>query len=174
MANSSSKSVCEEKNFDTLFNTHYQTATNYIYYKCGNLQQAEDIVQDAFLKIWKRCAEVIYETAKSFLFTVCNNALRNEFKHQKVVLQHESIPRNNSDHETPDFIMETEDFKKQLEKAIANLSDKEREVFLLSRIDKKTYKEIAEIIGIGVKAVERRMSNAFVSLRKDLGKSLKI
>ena len=173
MTSSSTKSVCEEKHFDTLFKAHYQTATNYIYYKCGNLQQAEDIVQDAFVKIWKRCADIIYETAKSFLFTICNNALRNEFKHQKVVLRHEAIPRDNSDYETPDFIMETEDFRKQLENAIASLSSKEREVFLLSRIDKKTYKEIAEITGITVKAVERRMSNAFINLRKSLGGNLK-
>lgn len=168
------KSVCEEKNFDSLFNTHYESATNYIYYKCGNLQQAEDIVQDAFLKIWKKCAEVIYSTARAFLYTICNNALRNEFAHQKVVLRYEAIPKNDKDIESPDFVLETEEFKNKLESAIANLSTKEREVFLLSRIDKKTYKEIAEITNITVKAVERRMSNAFINLRKVLGKDLKI
>ncbi|WP_299125323.1 sigma-70 family RNA polymerase sigma factor [uncultured Tenacibaculum sp.] len=167
------KSVCEEKNFDSLFNTYYETATKYIYYKCGNLQQAEDIVQDAFVKIWKKCAEVIYETARAFLYTICNNALRNEFAHKKVVLRHEAIPKSDKDHESPDFILETEEFRNKLENAISNLSDKEREVFLLSRIEKKTYKEIAEITNITVKAVERRMSNAFISLRKTLGKDLK-
>ncbi|CAL2106314.1 RNA polymerase sigma-70 factor, ECF subfamily [Tenacibaculum sp. 190524A02b] len=169
----SSKSVCEEKNFDALFQSYYKTATNYIYYKCGNLQQAEDIVQDAFVKIWKRCAEVIYDTARAFLYTICNNALRNEFEHQKVVLKHEAIPKSDRNHESPDFILETEEFKNKLENAIANLSDKEREVFLLSRIDKKSYKEIAEITGISVKGVERRMSNAFINLRKSLGMHLK-
>ncbi|WP_299108849.1 RNA polymerase sigma factor [uncultured Tenacibaculum sp.] len=168
------KSVCEEKNFDSLFTSYYETATNYIYYKCGNLQQAEDIVQDAFVKIWKKCAEVIYETARSLLYTICNNALRNEFAHKKVVLRHEAIPKSDRDHESPDFILETEEFRQKLEHAIASLSEKEREVFLLSRIDKKTYKEIAEITNITVKAVERRMSNAFINLRKILGKDLKL
>lgn len=167
------KSVCEEKNFDSLFNTYYESATNYIYYKCGNLQQAEDIVQDSFVKIWKKCAEVIYETARAFLYTICNNALRNEFAHKKVVLRYEAIPKNDKDIESPDFVLETEEFKDKLENAIANLSSKEREVFLLSRIDKKTYKEIAEITNITVKAVERRMSNAFTNLRRVLGKDLK-
>lgn len=169
----SSKSVCEEKNFDALFQAYYKTATNYIYYKCGNLHQAEDIVQDAFVKIWKRCAEVIYETARSFLYTICNNALRNEFEHQKVVLKHESIPKSDRNNESPDFILETEEFRNKLENAISGLSDKEREVFLLSRIDKKSYKEIAEITGISVKGVERRMSHAFINLRKTLGMHLK-
>ncbi|GAA4274342.1 sigma-70 family RNA polymerase sigma factor [Aquimarina gracilis] len=167
-------SVCEEKNFDTLFNSHYESARNYLYYKCGDLQQAEDIVQDAFVKIWKQCADIIYATAKSLIFKICNNALLNEFAHKKVVLRYEAIPRDDKDHESPDFILETEEFKNKLEQAIANLSVKEREVFLLSRIDKKTYKEIAEITGITVKAVERRMSHAFINLRKMLGNDLKI
>lgn len=167
------KSVCEEKNFNSLFNDHYESAAKFIYYKCGNLQQAEDIVQDAFFKIWKKCAEIIFSTAKSFLFKICSNTLLNEYAHQKVKLRYQAIPRSEKDIEAPDYILETEEFKDKLETAIANLSTKEREVFLLSRIDKKTYKEIAEIIGISVKAVERRMSNAFINLRKVLGVNLK-
>ncbi|WP_282080505.1 RNA polymerase sigma factor [Aquimarina algiphila] len=168
------QSVCEEKNFDSLFNTHFESARNYLYYKCGDLQQAEDIVQDAFVKLWKQCADIIFETAKSLIFTICNNALLNEFAHKKVVLRYEAIPRDDKNNESPDFIMETEEFKDKLERCIAKLSSKEREVFLLSRIDKKTYKEIAEITDISVKAVERRMSNAFITLRKLLGNDLNI
>ncbi|TSE10211.1 RNA polymerase sigma factor [Aquimarina algiphila] len=168
------QSVCEEKNFDSLFNTHFESARNYLYYKCGDLQQAEDIVQDAFVKLWKQCADIIFETAKSLIFTICNNALLNEFAHKKVVLRYEAIPRDDKNNESPDFIMETEEFKDKLERCIAKLSSKEREVFLLSRIDKKTYKEIAEITDISVKAVERRMSNAFITIRKLLGNDLNI
>jgi RNA polymerase sigma-70 factor (ECF subfamily) len=166
------RSVCEEKNFDSLFNTHYASVRNHLYYKCGDLQQAEDIVQDAFVTLWKQCADIIYNTAKSLLFKICNNALLNEFAHKKVVLRYESTPQNDSNHESPDFIMETEEFRKKLEYCISKLSPKEREVFLLSRIDKKTYKEIAEMTSISVKAVERRMSNAFVTLRKLLGSEI--
>ncbi|WP_025744064.1 RNA polymerase sigma factor [Aquimarina pacifica] len=168
------QSVCEEKNFDSLFNAHFESARNYMYYKCGNLQQAEDIAQDAFVKLWKKCAEIIYEKAKSLIFTICNNALLNEFAHQKVVLRYESIPHSDRNNESPEFIMEADQFKEKLESSISKLSAKEREVFLLSRIDKKTYKEIAEITGISVKAVERRMSNAFITLRKLLGSEINI
>ncbi len=168
------QSVCEEKNFNTLFNTHYETARNYLYYKCGDLQLAEDIVQDSFVKIWKQCADIIFETAKSFIFKICNNALLNEFAHKKVVLRYEKTPVNDKNNESPDFIMETEEFKEKLEHCISKLSPKEREVFLLSRIDKKTYKEIAEITNISVKAVERRMSKAFIVLRKLLGSEINL
>ena len=57
--------------------------------------------------------------------------------------------------------------------AIASLPQKEREVYLLSRVEKKTYAEIAEILGLGVKAIERRMSKALLLLREVLGKELK-
>jgi len=53
---------------------------------------------------------------------------------------------------------------------IENLPEKEREVFLLSRIDKMKYKEIAEFLDISIKTVEKRMTNALVDVRKHLGK----
>lgn len=168
------RSVCDEKHFNTLFNLHYESARNFLYYKCGNLQQAEDIAQDAFVKLWKQCADVIYDTAKSLVFKICNNALLNEFAHQKVVLRYKKTPNTDRNDESPDFILETEEFRQKLEYCIGTLSVKEREVFLLSRIDKKTYKEISEITNITVKAVERRMSKALLSLRTKLGDTIKI
>ena len=58
------------------------------------------------------------------------------------------------------------ELKEELENAIADLPEKQRVVFLLSRIDKKTYKEIAEMLGISKKAVEKRMYNALDTLRQ--------
>jgi RNA polymerase sigma-70 factor (ECF subfamily) len=57
----------------------------------------------------------------------------------------------------------------KLKKAISDLPIKQREVFLLSRMEKKKYKEIAEITGISIKAVEKRMSLALMALRKTIG-----
>ncbi|CAM1363045.1 RNA polymerase sigma-70 factor, ECF subfamily [Tenacibaculum sediminilitoris] len=164
-------SVCEQKNFEKIFNQHSQTLRNYIYYKCGNTQQAEDIVQEAYIKLWNNCAKVIFEKAKSYLYTVANNHFLNEVAHQKVVLEHQkqnvSTGKTN---ETPQFILEEGEFHAKLKKAIADLPDKQREVFLLSRIDKKKYSEIANIIGISVKAVEKRMSKALLTLKEQIGK----
>jgi len=60
----------------------------------------------------------------------------------------------------------------KLQRSISNLPEKEREVFLLSRKDKKTYREIAEIIGITQKGVERRMHLALLKLKESLGRSI--
>ena len=164
------KSVCEQKNFETIFNQHSQTLRNYIYYKCGDIQQAEDIVQEAYIKLWGNCAKVVYEKAKSFLYTVANNHFLNEVAHKKVVLEHQKQSVNtNTSNETPQFILEEEEFHKKLKEAIANLPEKQREVFLLSRIDKKKYSEIADIVGVSVKAVEKRMSKALLALKEQIG-----
>lgn len=163
------KSVCEQKNYETLFNTHSKSLRNFVYYKCGDIQQAEDIVQDAFIKLWDNCAKVIFTKAKSFLFTVARNLFLNEVAHKKIVLQHRVYLPEDKTIETPEFLLEEQQFMKKLKDAIANLPEKQREVFLLSRIDKKKYSEISEITGISVKAVEKRMSQALSVLREQLG-----
>ena len=167
-------SICEEKNYNTLFRKFYEPVTKYIYYKCGNLHQAEDIAQNVFIKLWNLCATVTFSKAKSYIYTACNNLFLNEVAHQKVVLKHQKTVTDHTNYESPDFLIETEEFRVKLKAAINALAIREREVFLLSRIDNKTYKEIAEITGLTVKAIERRMSKALKELRGTLGKEIKI
>ena len=81
------KSVCESKVFEELYANHSRTLYNFVYYKCGNQDQAEDLVQEAFIKMWNNCAKIIFEKAKSFLYTVANNLFLNEVAHKKVVLK---------------------------------------------------------------------------------------
>jgi RNA polymerase sigma-70 factor (ECF subfamily) len=61
------------------------------------------------------------------------------------------------------------EFLEKIEKAIADLPEKQKEVFLLSRIEKKKYREIAEILGISVKAVEKRMHLALIKMKDKIG-----
>ena len=163
------KSVCEEKTYEQIFKLHSETLRNFVYYKCGDIQQAEDIVQDAFIKLWKNCSKIIFEKAKSFLYTVARNDFLNEVAHKKIVLRHQIHLSKDSTNETPEFLLEEQEFMIKLKSVIANLPEKQREVFLLSRIDKKKYSEISEIIGVSVKAVEKRMSLALITLRQQIG-----
>tara|TARA_B100000497_G_C7691277_1_gene420379 strand:+ start:2966 stop:3469 length:504 start_codon:yes stop_codon:yes gene_type:complete len=158
--------VCKEETYQSLFYTHSEHLRNFLYYKSGNLAQAEDLVQDAFCKLWENCGDVTFEKAKSFLFTVANNLFLNQIQHQKVVLKFESRGHSERNDETPQFILEESEFKKKLEGAISSLPEDQRTVFLMNRIDKKKYREIAEIVGISVKAVEKRMHKALTHLRK--------
>ncbi|KAA1246917.1 RNA polymerase sigma factor [Aquimarina sp. RZ0] len=163
------KSVCEKKNFESIFNEYSASLRNIIYYKCGDMDIAEDIIQDAFVKLWLNCKKVFFNRAKSFLFTVANNSLLNHIAHQKVVLNYEQKPHSDINNQDPQFVMEENEFMKQLKSAIDALPEKQRETFLLSRIDKKSYKEISEMTGVSIKAIEKRIHYALLSLRESLG-----
>ncbi|MDY8136443.1 RNA polymerase sigma-70 factor [Aquimarina sp. 2201CG5-10] len=163
------KSVCEKENFESIFNDNSESLRNFIYYKSGDLKQAEDVVQDAFIKLWKNCEKVSFEKAISYLYTVARNNLLNYIAHQKVVLKYQQIPRSDISNQDPQFLIEEKEFMSKFKNAIDDLPVKQREAFLLSRIDKKSYKEIAEISGITVKGVEKRIHYALLGLREKLG-----
>lgn len=161
-------SICKPKVFENVFNTHSESLRNYMFYKCGDLDLAEDLVQESYVKLWKNCAKVLIGSAKSFLFTVANNLFLNHIAHKKVVLKHQSSQEKKYTYETPEFLLEEKEFMVKLQKAISELTEKQREVFLLNRIDKKKYSEIAEMLGISVKAVEKRISSALKALREKI------
>lgn len=162
----SEQSVCEEKIFQSLFLTQAEGLRNYLYYKTGNMQQAEDLTQEAFGKLWQNCAKVVFEKARGFLFKVAGNLFLNEAEHKKVVLKFQKTLRTRESQQTPQYLMEEKEFQERLERAINALPEGQRTVFLMNRIDKKKYREIAEELGISVKAVEKRMHSALSKLRK--------
>ena len=159
-------SLCTESVFTRVFREYSRTLYNYLYYSCGDHSLSEDIAQEAFLKLWHNCASVSLQTARGYVFTTGRNLLYNVFEHQKVKLKFINHGHSDRTNINPEFLMEEAEMKQQLEQAISNLPEKQRVVFLLSRIDKKSYKEIAEIEGISKQAVEKRIYNALDSLRK--------
>ncbi|GGI55733.1 RNA polymerase sigma factor [Winogradskyella haliclonae] len=168
MSNSVLSHVCDEAVFKKVFDTHFQTVRNFIYIKCKDEAQADDLTQDAFVKLWNNCKKVTRDKAVSYLFTITKNAFFNAFEHQKVVLKYKSIKKDKANIEDPEFLMREKEFQAQLNDAINQLSDKQREVFLLNRIEKKKYREIAELLDISVKSVETRMQRALEQLRASI------
>lgn len=162
------ENVCEESTYEALFMRHGKQIRNFLMYRGSQEAQAEDIVQEAFIKLWENCKNVIPSKAKSYLYTIASNAFKNEVAHLKVRLRYVAKTGDTAELETPEFKMEESEFKERLEKAIAELVLTQREVFLMNRIDKKKYAEIAKELGISVKAVEKRMGKALKSLRSKI------
>jgi len=160
-----SSSLCEEATYTKIFKEYAKTLHNYLYYKTGNQNMAKDLTQEAFTKLWQNCASVKLVSAKGYVFKTANNLMLNQFQHEKVVLKFQNIPQKSSSNQSPEFLLEEKELKARLEAAIAALPEKQRVVFLLSRIEKKTYKEIAEMLEISKQAVEKRMYNALDTLR---------
>ena len=161
--------ICQEITFASFFKSHARSLKNYLLFKFGNEEQAEDVTQEAFIKLWENCKSVPLEKAKSYLYTIANNTTLNHIAHQKVVLEYskKNVPVHATS-ESPEYIMEEEQFKIKLQNAIANLTEAQRTAFLLHRVEGKKYYEIAEILDISVKAVEKRIHLALVELRKEI------
>ncbi len=160
------KNICKPKNFKFIFKTYAKDLKRFLYFKFNDLETAEDVMQDAFIKLWKNCDRVSFETAKSYLFTVGNNLFINIKKHEQVIRKNKYRHTKNTTNESPEFLLIEKEFLTKIENAIADLSPKQREVFLLSRIEKKKYREIAILLDISVKAVEKRMHGALLKMRK--------
>ncbi len=161
--------VCEEQVFEGIYSKNSEVINNYFFYKFGHKIMAEDSVQEAFLKLWENCKKVPFAKAKSYLYTVANIISLNKYKHQKVVLKYaKTEPQRTEYFQSPKYKMEEKEFKVKLEKARQDLSENQRIAFLLHRIDNRSYKEIAEILNISVKAVEKYMQRALEGVRKKI------
>ncbi|MEM9822070.1 MAG: sigma-70 family RNA polymerase sigma factor [Bacteroidota bacterium] len=162
-------STCNPRSFRKLYEQHAEGLRNFVYYKSGDTGFAEDTAQESFLRLWKNCASVPFEKAQSYLFTVANRLFLDKVKHQKVQLKFQSHTRQAVTQESPEYLMEEQEFKTKLEKAIADLPEGQRTVFLMNRVDKMKYREIAEALNISQKAVEKRMHKALLALRTKIG-----
>lgn len=154
--------------FKSIFDEYYHPIKNFLYYKLGDVSLAEDITQEVFMKAWEKKDKIVVETVKSYLYKIASNLAINHFKSAKSNYEFELKPENPtpSSTEQPDYSMEKDEFAKKLENAIGSLTENQRVVFLMNRIDDLTYKEIAKRLDLSVKAVEKRMHNALEALRQ--------
>ena len=159
------KNICNQKIFEKVFYTYAKDLKQFLYFKFNDLESAEDIMQESFIKLWNNCSKVTLNKVKSYLFTVGNNMFLNVKKHEKVVLKNNFRHQKSTSIETPEYLLIEKEYYSELKKAIANLTIKQREVFLLSRIEKMKYREIAEHLDISIKAVEKRMHNAILNMK---------
>lgn len=159
--------LCSETVFKSVFDLNYKALRNYLVYQFRNVDRAEDTAQSAFVILWENCKILKPEQAKSFLFTTAIRLSLNQIKHDKVVSNFELVSKPKSINvESPEYLFEEGELKGRLEKAINELPEKQRVVFLMNRFENHSYAEIAKLLDLSVKAVEKRMHQALLSLRK--------
>ena len=154
--------------FQQEFSRHYEPLCEYAFSFVKELHAAEDIVQDIFVHIWEKRQNLVgNEGMRYYLFTaVRNNCLTWLQRNKRTVVTtlsgHESL-------QTPPVYFLTEktatDFQTLMQSALDKLPPRCREVFVLSRMSKLTYQEIAETPGISVKTEENQMGKALRILR---------
>jgi len=151
--------------FRSIFDQHYESIRSFAYYKTGDVDLADDIVQEVFIKLWTNRQNVKDETVKALLYTIATNTIKNHYKHQKIVYNFQKQEVSNETSDEADSQLRQDELNKKLQDALAAVPEKAREVFLMNRIEGLTYADIAERLGLSVKAIEKRMSEALSVLR---------
>ena len=154
--------------FKAIYNEHFDQLRRYIYYRCGDEDLATDISQDAYLKLWEHRNNVVKETILEFLYTIARNLHTSIYRKDKMMLEFKKAETYKSEQQNVENEFYYNETKKKFEVTLLQMSEKQREVFLMSRMDGLKYLDIAERLGISVKSVEKRMTNALSFLRKQL------
>jgi RNA polymerase sigma-70 factor (family 1) len=155
--------------FKQLFDEHFDAVRNYIWYRSGNPELASDIAQETFLKLWEKRPYADTTRLKGLLFKIAGDLFVSAYRKQTTELKFRMNGSPDFEKVTPEEKLHYRELKKRYETALGKMPENQRVVFLMHRVDKMKYKEIAEATGLGIKAVEKRMSQAIKFLKQEIG-----
>lgn len=166
-----------KKVFEELFHALYSNLCKYAMRFLHDQQDAEEIVQNCFVKLWeKRLSAETIQSFKSYLFRSVYNSCMNVFEHEKIKRQYYSaaefklkeIYANQAEMSlTPNL---TDRILEEIEK----LPDKNQEVFKLRFLEGYNTKEVSEMLDITPRTVETHVSKSLKHLRETLKTSAMI
>ena len=157
--------------FEVLFKQWYEPLCRYAFSLLHDLEEAEDVAQKTFCKLWEQREKLeIHTSIKSYLYKMVHNACLNVIKQWQMQSEHKEIIAYNS--VTAVNCVEQHIAHKELnhriELAVATLPERCRQVFVLSRMQHLPYKKIAEKLQISPNTVETQMVKALKTLREKL------
>ncbi len=159
--------------YEKVFHEYYSGLCRYALRFVRDPDQAEELVQDTFVKIWQRRKSLsIRHSLKSYLYQSVRNQCLNFLKHQDIVRDFEQtapIPLHNDS----DTVVLSE-LEALIVKAVNDLPPERQKIFRMSRDEGLRYSEIADQLGISVKTVENQIGRALKYLREELADFLVI
>jgi len=157
-----------KEEFKNTFDTHFDSVRNYIYYRSGDKELANDIAQETFIRCWEKLSPKTesMENIKGFLFKIAGDIFITSYRKKQFAMKYTALNHSEEFFQSPEEEMTYKEMLVSYENALANLPEKQRTVFLLNRMDGLKYHEIATNLGLSIKAVEKRMKFALQSLRK--------
>lgn len=150
-----------------IFKAHYPAVLSCIFRLIPQQAIAEDLSQEVFLRFWeKRTTINIKSSIAAYIRQMAvNEALGYLRKRKKMPLEPINEYQVASVHSSEDAYLHTE-MQEQVHRAIDELPDRCRLIFLLSRFEQLSYKEISQKLDISPKTVENQISKALKSMRK--------
>lgn len=130
-----------------------------------NEDDAKDIIQEAFERLWKNKKTIDYNKAKSYLFSTAYHIMIDEIRKEK---RRKTI--NEIEKYTPEYNENPPDLSEILEQAIATLPEKQKHLILLRDYEGYSYKEISEIADLNENQVKVYIFRARKALKNYIGK----
>ncbi len=175
MATAIQLNINSESDYEIIFRQYYQGLCNYANMFLKDLDNAEEIVQNVFVKLWEKKDEINLDISlKSYLYKAVYNASLNEIKHQKIKENYVYMQTNTESTIEPLSLHNLKELEKNIEKALNNLPEQCRLIFKMSRFEDLKYREIANVLNISPKTVENQMGKALRMMRENLSDYLTI
>ncbi len=157
--------------FEQVFKSHFKGLHAYAFTILKNEEEAEEMVQQVFFKLWERSENLSFTgSVTAYLYRAVHNESLNFIKHQKVKASHQLhvaySMKNQSEHAQGKMI--SKELENKFREALNELPEQCRTVFQLSRFEDMKYREIADKLDISVKTVENHMGKALKLLRTKL------
>lgn len=162
---------------EILFKTYYAPLVRFAKNILKNKEQAEDIVQEVFLKIWDKRNEIKITTSfKAYLYMAVRNACFNTLKINERKYWLNDDLENDEQFSVNEIAvtLEAKELNQKINRIIDLLPEKCRITFQLSRFENMSYKEIAESMNVSVKTVENQIGKALSILRNSLSPHLSL
>lgn len=152
-----------EKEYNQCVRDYADNVYRFILKNLRHEEDAKDIVQSSFEKLWMTRENVENARAKSYLFTIAYNQMIDHIrKHKRVVLKEEFREESRI---TTGY---SDNTKKILEKALARLNETQRSLVMLKDYEGYSYEEIGEITGLSLSQVKVYLHRARIQLKNYL------
>lgn len=153
--------------FNKAFDLYYSRLCFFADQILHDFDLSRSIVQQVFVDLWIKRDQLLIISLQAYLYNSTRNASLDVLKHKKVESRYlSSLEKNESVVETG--LMEEAELADRINRAIQNLPEKCREIFLLCRFEGLKYAEIADRLNISVKTVEMQVGIALKKLRREL------
>ena len=158
----------KKEDFKLLFNSYFEDVRRYALYRSGDEDIATDIAQETFMRIWEKQMEIDPQRIKGLLFKIAGDLFISQYRRKQVAANFFNTFQPSNKSLTPEDEINFQELKNAYDAALKTMPEKQRTVFLMNRIDELKYKEIADQLGLSVKAIEKRMSQALEHLKTHL------
>jgi len=160
-----------QEEFKSLFEMHFARVRNYVFYRSGDTELATDIAQETFLKIWEKQDGIQPQKVRGLLYKIANDLFISSYRKSQRTFNFFQSYQVDGESRTPEDEFAYVQLKQSYNKALGRMPEKQRTVFLMSRVENLKYNEIAEMSGISVKAVEKRMKAALEFLDANINRN---